>query len=275
MIHRRWFVAVLACSSLWLPAGAAEPGEGSLTLPLRSRTQPFKGSDAWEEIALKKEFNPRETAIIICDVWDKHWCDSATGRCDALAKKMAPVIAAARAKGVTIVHAPSDTMEYYKDSPARKRVKEAARVEMPKALQLPDPPLPIDDSDGGCDDPNPSKSFRAWKRQHAAIIVDEERDGVSDNGQEIYNFLQPKGVKNLFIMGVHTNMCVLHRSFAIKPMTRIGMKCVLVRDLTDAMYNPRMRPMVSHAEGTEKIIQHIEKYWCPTCLSTDLASAVK
>jgi hypothetical protein len=33
---------------------------------------------------------------------------------------------------------------------------------------------------------------------------------------------------------------------------------------------PRKVPFVSHDEGTELVIQHIEKYWCPSVLSKDL-----
>jgi len=72
---------------------------------------------------------------------------------------------------------------------------------------------------------------------------------------------------------VHTNMCVLGRSFAIRQMTRWGVPCVLVRDLTDTMYNPRMRPFVSHEEGTELVVEHIERYWCPTVLSEELVKS--
>ena len=129
---------------------------------------------------------------------------------------------------------------------------------------------PVDSADGGCDDSPSPKQYRAWTRQHAAIVIDEEKDGISDNGHEIYSLLKERGISNILVMGVHTNMCILHRSFAIKPMTRLGMKCILVRDLTDAMYNPKSKPFVSHEEGTEQIIQFIEKNWCPTCLSADL-----
>ena len=45
---------------------------------------------------------------------------------------------------------------------------------------------------------------------------------------------------------------------------------VLVRDLTDTMYNSRKWPYVSHFEGTNRIIEHIEKYVAPTIVSTDL-----
>jgi len=69
-------------------------------------------------------------------------------------------------------------------------------------------------------------------------------------------------------------MCILNRKFAIKQMTEWGIRCILVRDLTDAMYNPRKPPYVSHSAGTELVIQHIEKYWCPTVLSADLMRAL-
>ena len=241
-----------------------------LTVTLRSRTQPFKGSEDWSEVALTTTVKPEETALVLCDIWDKHWCESATKRCDVIAKRAAEVAKSMRAKGVFVVHCPSDTMDYYKGTMARKRMQDFTRVEFPKSLNIPDPPLPIDDKDGGCDDATESKMYRAWSRQHPAIEIDEAVDGVSDNGQEVYNALRAKGVKTLFVMGVHTNMCVLHRGFAIKQMTRAGLKCVLIRDVTDSMYNPKSKPNVTHDEGTQLVIQHIEKFWCPTCLSAEL-----
>jgi hypothetical protein len=42
-----------------------------------------------------------------------------------------------------------------------------------------------------------------------------------------------------------------------------------MRDMTDAMYDPRSHPFVSHFEGTRLVIEHIEKHWCPTVASTD------
>ena len=45
---------------------------------------------------------------------------------------------------------------------------------------------------------------------------------------------------------------------------------LLMRDMTDAMYNPAKRPQVSHFRGTELVIEHIEKHWCPTITSADV-----
>lgn len=213
------------------------------------------------------ELIPKKSAIIICDMWDQHWCPSATKRCDALAKKVAPIIDAARRQGMTIIHCPSDCMKFYADSKARQRTKELKPVPPPPDQKLPDPPLPIDDSDGGCDDVPQPKSFRAWTSQHPAITIDQERDFITEAGSEVYTILKTQGIEKVFIMGVHTNMCVLHRSFGIKQLKRWGVDCYLVRDITDTMYNPKMKPMVSHDEGTNLVIRFIETHWCPSVLS--------
>jgi len=56
-------------------------------------------------------------------------------------------------------------------------------------------------------------------------------------------------------------------------MTALGIRCILVRDLTDAMYNPEDPPHVSHDEGTQLVIEYIEKFWCPTTTSAGLLRA--
>jgi nicotinamidase-related amidase len=258
-------------------AGDAQPPlrpnpQGSIKLKLRTRVETFKGSGVWDEVALAKEVPVAEVTIIICDMWDKHWCDGATKRCSELADRMAPVIKTARAKGVQIIHAPSETMQFYKDAPQRRRAVLAPAVELPKSVEVSEPPLPIDDSDGGCDS-GQKPWYKAWTRENVKIDIGEF-DAISDNGEEVYRLLRQLGVKYLIVMGVHTNMCVLNRSFAIRQMTRWGIHCILARDLTDTMYNPAMRPFVSHDQGTELVVEHIEKYWCPSVLSGDLVAGL-
>jgi nicotinamidase-related amidase len=221
-----------------------------------------------------------ETAIIICDMWDTHTCSLAAQRVSVMAPRMNQVVSAARALGVTIIHAPSDTMKFYEGTPARRRLQSAPKAggAIPIASCPREPAeareFPIDDSAGGCDDPVVKKwtGPYPWTRQHPAIDI-LGFDGVSDNGQEVYNYFRQEGITNVALMGVHTNMCILNRSFAIRQMKRLGMNIVLVRDLTDAMYDPRARPFVSHTRGTELVIEHIEAKWCPSILSEDLTRA--
>ena len=217
-----------------------------------------------------------ETAVIVCDMWDAHWCKSATRRCGELAPRIDAFVKAARAQGALIVHAPSDVMKFYDGSPGRRLAQSAPKVKTEKPIQgcRLDPtregPLPVDDSDGGCDDEPrcPGKPY-PWTRQIATIAI-EPGDAISDKGDEVYALFVQRGIRNVFMTGVHTNMCVVGRSFAIRQMVQLGMNVVLVRDLTDSMYNPRMKPYVAHEKGTELLIEHIEKYWCPSVPSSDL-----
>jgi type 1 glutamine amidotransferase len=82
--------------------------------------------------------------------------------------------------------------------------------------------------------------------------------------------MKQRGIENVIVMGVHTNMCVLGRPFSIRQLVYQGQNVVLVRDLTDTMYNSRMAPFVPHPQGTERMVEHIERYWCPTIPSTAL-----
>ena len=242
-----------------------------LMLQLRNQTLELDetGHKLWRVDETARELDPARTALVLCDVWDKHWCRGANERLAELLPRMSEVVTAAREKGVLIVHAPSDTMEFYKDSPARQRVLDAPKVEVPEPSPRECPPQPIDASDQGCDTP-PDEVHVAWSSQHAAIEIDEARDLISDNGDDLYGIYKQRGINDILIMGVHTNMCVLGRSFAIMPMVRWGFNVALIRDLTDTMYNPGMSPYVSHDEGTRLVVEYIEKFWCPTILSDDI-----
>lgn len=222
--------------------------------------------------AERATLNASNTALILCDVWDMHWCAPASERLDALVPRMEEVVRACRAAGIAVIHAPSDTMAFYEGTIPRRRMQEAPQAPAPQEQKCETPRLPIDDSDGGCTDNN-LEPYSAWTRQHAGISIDDV-DGVSDSGREVYNYLAANGITNLLIMGVHTNMCVLNRGFAIRQMTRWGISCYLVRDLTDTMYDPEDPPKVSHDEGTDLVVKYIEEHYAPSLLSADLLSAL-
>jgi nicotinamidase-related amidase len=130
--------------------------------------------------------------------------------------------------------------------------------------------MPVDDSDMGCDCPEKCEIAGPWKRQIDVIDIDEQRDAITDNGQELVNLFAERRVDNVIICGVHLNMCVLGRPFAIRQLVKMGKNVVLVRDMTDAMYDHRMRPFVDHFDGVDLIVEHVERYWCPSIESTDL-----
>jgi len=250
---------------------AAEP----LRLNARLQVESAKGASDWRDESRRLEWDPAKTAIIICDMWDQHWCKGATARVAEMAPRMNEVVKAARARGVFIIHAPSGTLDFYKDHPGRALAQKAPTATPPVPLKnwchldpSKEAPLPIDDSDGGCDDEPQCQGGSPWKRQIATIEI-APGDAITDNA-EAYNLLQQRGIDNVLVMGVHANMCVLGRPFSIRQMVGVGKNVLLMRDMTDTMYNSRMRPFVPHFAGTDLIVRHIERYWCPSVTSADL-----
>ncbi len=228
-----------------------------------------RGWAIWREEVVARATPPRHMAILICDMWDNHWSRGAAERVDAMAPRMNQVLVAARSLGVHIIHAPSDTLAFYSEHPAHLRMLAVPPVVPPADRELPDPPPPIDDADEGSDT-GETTTHRVWTRQHGAIEIDPARDVISDKGREVYSYLRQHDIQQVLIMGVHTNICVLNRSFAIKQMVRWGQEIALVRDLTDTMYNPASSPYVSHDQGTHLVIGYIERFWCPTISSQDI-----
>jgi nicotinamidase-related amidase len=259
-----------------------------ITVQKRSRVE-ANGGYAIKETA--ESWRPAETAIIVCDMWDSHHCLNAVRRCVEVAPRMNAVLSKARDQGVLIVHAPSSCMDPYKDHPGRKLAQLA-----PKAASLPADIsqwcrsipseekgiYPIDQEQGGEDDDlaehkvwqdklaalgrNPKSP---WKSQIGLLTIGD-RDAISDSGVEIWNLLEARGIKNVVLLGVHTNMCVLGRPFGLRQMAKNGKNVVLMRDMTDTMYDPSKWPFVSHFAGTDAIIEHIEKFVCPTITSVAL-----
>ena len=260
-------------------------------LRLRYQTETSDGSGRFHRLERLETWKPEETAIIVCDMWDYHHCLNAVRRLEQFAPRLDRVLQTARASGITIIHSPSSCMDAYAEHGARLRA-----IDTPKSPPPPDitswcsripseerAVYPIDQSDGGeDDDPEEHAQWAAklesmgrdpgspWKKQSSLITIDEGRDYISDRGDEVWNILQHLKIENVILTGVHTNMCVLGRPFGLRQMVRNKINTVLMRDMTDTMYNPLRWPYVSHFTGTDLIIEHIERFVCPTISSDQM-----
>ena len=271
----------------FLSAAAAHGAD--LNLVLQSRV----GQDGGEyQLKTRQEiWAPAKTAIIVCDMWDLHHCKNAVKRVEEMAPRMNEVLEKARSQGVLIIHAPSSCMKPYEDHPARARAKAA-----PTAANLP-PDIaswcrkipaeakvqyPLDQTDGGEDDD--AEEHKLWAEQLAAkglnprqpwtrqidVLKIHDSDAISDSGVEIWNLLEQRGITNVILMGVHLNMCVSGRPFGLRQMAQNGKHVVLMRDMTDTMYNPARWPYVSHHRGTALFVEYVEKVICPTITSSQI-----
>ena len=280
-------LAVMAVESLAAPAQSF-----SFNVQPRRRVETSAGSGRFHLLTTQQSWQATETAFIVCDMWDSHHCLNAVRRVGELTPRMNRVLHAARKEGALIIHAPSSCMTPYENHPARLRAKQA-----PQAGNVPSDigqwcrhidaedagRYPIDQKAGGEDDDLAEHAAWAalladkglnprapWKRQVDGLDIDAEHDLISDSGVEIWNVLESSKIKNVVLVGVHTNMCVLGRPFGLRQLSKNGKNVVLMRDMTDTMYDPTKWPYVSHFSGTDLIVEHIEKFVCPTITSSDI-----
>ncbi|MFP6694203.1 MAG: ThuA domain-containing protein [Pirellulales bacterium] len=288
MIASRTSLVIVLAAAILTSAGRAE----DLSLRLRYQVETSNDSGRFHRLMRAEKWENEQTAIVVCDVWDLHHCLNAVRRVEEFAPRLNKVLAAARDRGVTIIHSPSDCMNAYADHPARKRALAAPKAPtLPKDIRswcsrIPGEEravYPIDQSDGGEDD-DPAEHTKwvaklkslgrnpgmPWKKQSDLITIDPQGDFISDRGDEVWNVLEARGIVNVILTGVHTNMCVLGRPFGLRQMAHNGKHVVLMRDMTDTMYNPQRWPYVSHFTGTDLIIAHVEQFVCPTITSDQL-----
>ncbi len=260
-----------------------------IELQLRFQQPTTAGANRFHQLTRDEKWDPQTTAVIICDMWDSHHCVNAVRRVAELAPRMNRFVTELRHRGVTVIHAPSGCVGAYKDHPSRQRV-----LEVPQSKSLPNEianwcdripseeaaDYPVDQSAGGEDDDPEDHRLWAerltamgrnpkapWLKQCDAIEISPKSDYISDSGQEIWSILEHKQIANVILVGVHTNMCVLGRPFGLRRLAANGKNVVLARDMTDTMYDPNAWPHVSHFSGTDLIINHIERFVCPTISS--------
>ena len=67
------FCKLSVCLSLLLTYTGLLSAE-DLQLNLRSQSETSKGSGRYHRLEHKESWDPEQTAIIVCDVWDYHHC---------------------------------------------------------------------------------------------------------------------------------------------------------------------------------------------------------
>ncbi len=284
---------LILLSTLSSGEDAAKNSPLQLTLRQQKATPiAASGNVRFQRVEHRESWDAADTAIIVCDVWDRHHCLNAVRRMTEFLPRMNQVLTVARQKGAVIIHAPSDCMPAYESHPARLRAIHApVAANRPQDMEfwcskIPSEEqacYPIDQSDGGEDDDPAEHAVWAatlkaegrnpglpWKSQNDAIVIDTEKDYISDKGDEVWNILESRGIRNVILVGVHTNMCVLGRPFGLRQMVRGEKNVVLMRDLTDSMYNPKRWPWVDHFTGNDLIISHVERFVCPTISSEQI-----
>ena len=101
--NRRQFIVTAAAASLAPTLATASPKRNTVRFTLRERKETAMDTGMFHTLRRQEHWNPAESAIVVCDMWDLHHCLNATRRGGELAPRMNEVIKAARKLGFTTV----------------------------------------------------------------------------------------------------------------------------------------------------------------------------
>ncbi len=214
------------------------------------------------EVILKKErVDPRRVGVVAVDVWNFHWCKTATMRVDAFVPRIDRGLEAARGLGMTVMLCPSDVVDNYAGFPQRESVLALPNVEVPKAVDVTCPPVP--DAGGCACGRERCGGNYGWDGMHPALRIGEN-DLMPDTQAEVYAICQQRGLTHLLYVGFHTQVCLLGKPMGLRAMKAAGLRCVLARDMTDA--HPGYDPARGFTPdlNTEQVVAHFEKHLAPT-----------
>ncbi len=235
-------------------SGQARAAEIELTLQTRD---PANG-----KIVLTTErVDPKRIGVIAVDVWNYHWCKTATMRVDAIVPRMNRALDAARSLGMTVMLCPSDVVDNYAGYPQREAVLALPITPVPSVVSVTCPPVP---DAGGCACGRERCAVNyGWDGMHPALHIGEA-DLMPDTQAEVYAICQKYRLTHLIYAGFHTQVCLLGKPMGLKAMKTAGLQCVLARDMTDA--HPGYDPARNFTPdlNTEQVVEHFEKHLAPT-----------
>ena len=208
-----------------------------------------------------------QTAVVLVDLWRTHYVDSWLRRAQEVTlAHILPLMEAARAAGVTLIHGPSPFVaDRYLPAP-------------PPVPALPDPAphWPPPDFRGiyrsgkwaefGRDqEPRLSAAMERYKTELDIFEPVRPLPGepIIHTGLQMHELLAERGILHLVYAGFATNWCMIGRDYGIIEMNRRGYNVILVRDATTGI---EFHDTVDALTATEIQIREIEtKYgWSTT-----------
>ncbi|MBN8246195.1 MAG: NPCBM/NEW2 domain-containing protein, partial [Verrucomicrobia bacterium] len=214
-----------------------------------------------ERVLTRETVDSKRIGVVAVDVWNYHWCKTATLRVDAFVPRMNRALAAARELGMPVFLCPSDVVDNYVGFPQREAVFQLPVVPVPNAVTVTCPPVP--DAGGCACGAERCGGNYGWDGMHPDLVIGPD-DWMPDTQAEVYALCQKFGLTHLIYVGFHTQVCLLGKPMGLKAMKTAGLQCVLARDMTDAHpgYDPARQ--FTPDLNTEQVVAHFEKHLAPT-----------
>jgi nicotinamidase-related amidase len=233
-----------------------------------------------EENFIRREFvmplSIAQTAFVLVDMWNVHHIDSWIERAKKVTEEaVLPALSAARAVGLTIVHAPCP--EVAQQYPQLKR-----HASPPRQTEPDWPPAEFRNRTGpytvyaGPRD-QPPGVWPRWNRvvpqwgMNPAVEVRDD-DCVIATGQQLHDFLRERGILHLIYVGFAANWCILGRDYGIRAMVNRGYNSILLRDATTGVEFP---DTLAALFATEIAVREAEQAWGFTASNADFFAACR
>jgi len=250
------FTASVPGIALAQASAKSSPAPAQITLDLQSR-DPETG----DVITTRETVDPSKVGVIAVDVWNYHWCKTATMRVDALVPRINQALQGARELGMTVMLCPSDVVDNYAGFPQREAVLALQTKSVPLVSKVDCPPVP---DAGGCACGRERCAVNyGWDGMHPALEIGAN-DWMPDTQAEVYAICQQRGLTHLIYVGFHTQVCLLGKPMGLRAMKEAGMRCVLARDMTDAHPGYIPERQFTPDLNTEQVVEHFEKFLSPT-----------
>ena len=249
-------------------AGASESGASILALqPRYHRWHVDPGVDWTEEntdyATLDWELPLQQTALVLVDVWDRHYLKDTAARSEAIiGDRLKPLIDACRDSGLQVIHAPSPRQarthpnwrqgrEDARQTPIDKNWPPAAfRQKTGPYAQYQRPPEPR---------AGELADLRSQIRIHPKLAPTGE-EAVVATGSELHELCKERGILFLLYAGFNTNACILTRDYGTMAMSRRGYEVIVVRDCTTGMESCRTKPTLAQTEGAILFLEMFGMY---------------
>ncbi|MBL9138165.1 MAG: NPCBM/NEW2 domain-containing protein [Verrucomicrobiales bacterium] len=209
----------------------------------------------------RESIDPKRVGVVVVDVWNFHWCKTATMRVDAIVPRMNRALEVLRELGMTVMLCPSDVVDNYVGLPQREAIFALPPVSVPKVMEVTCPPVP---DAGGCACGRERCAVNyGWDGMHPSLRIGGA-DLMPDTQAEVYAICQQRGLTHLLYLGFHTQVCLLGKPMGLKAMKSAGLQCILARDMTDA--HPGYQPERGFTPdlNTQQVVEHFEKHLAPT-----------
>jgi len=182
------------------------------------------------------QLDAKTTAVIVVDMWDKHYCKTYNRWADALVKRLNPALRRFREAQIPILFMTGDIASNHKDEPGYILLKHYAAQYTSPAVEVPHVPM-----DGWVDwyHSCPCKGESCWLDTSKPTPWQAIHPGVRRSPLDLIGdhtthlgFLNKYGIKTLLYCGGAANVCVLDtRGLSLWPSKHRGFEPILLSDL--------------------------------------------